>query len=151
MTAERSRSTKPLARGTYAWITVVEAYNLCIAQLAARLAEVNVPIAEHEILMNVAKHPGASQQQVAKNCFVAKSGVSMLLAKLEREGLIERCPDANDSRVRKVFLTPKGKKLAEKTARIQQDIVALMADPISDVDLKRLATLMEGVSKRLRS
>jgi DNA-binding MarR family transcriptional regulator len=141
---------KPHDRGAEAWLKVVEAYNLCVQLLGERLALVSVPVPDHEVLMTLLRNPGATQQQVAKGCFVAKSGVSMLLAKLEKEGLVKRQPDEIDARIKRTYLTAKGNKLAAKTMKIQQEIVALMANPLSDEDLNTIKQVMENVSARLK-
>jgi DNA-binding MarR family transcriptional regulator len=141
---------KPPDRGAEAWLKVVEAYNLCVQLLGERLAMVGVPVPEHEVLMTLLRNPGATQQQVANGCFVAKSGVSMLLAKLEKEGLVKREPDEIDARIKRTYLTAKGNKLAAKTMKIQQEIVALMASPVSDEDLHTIKQVMGNVSTRLK-
>jgi DNA-binding MarR family transcriptional regulator len=142
---------RPLDRGTHAWLKVVEAYNLCDQLLGQRLALVNVPVPDHEVLMTLLRNPGATQQEVAKGCFVAKSGVSMLLAKLEKTGLVRREPDEVDARIKRAYLTAKGEKIAAKTMKIQQQIVELMAKPLSDAELNTIAQAMESVSARLKA
>jgi DNA-binding MarR family transcriptional regulator len=138
------------SRGTESWLKVVEAYNLCDQLLAARLAVLKVPVPDHEVLMTLLRNPGATQQQVAKGCFAAKSGVSMLLLKLETAGLVRRDPDQTDARIKRAFLTAKGEKLAAKCLKIQLEIVELMANPVSDADLKTIASVMQSVSTRLK-
>lgn len=147
----KNTNLPPLARGTDAWLKVVESYNLCVQLLAVRLATINVSVAEHDVLMALLHNPGATQQQVAKGCFVAKSGVSMLLAKLAASGLVRREPDAFDARIKRAYLNAKGLKTATKALKIQQAVVELMANPIADAELKNIATLMDGVSSRLRA
>jgi DNA-binding MarR family transcriptional regulator len=139
------------SRGTEAWLNVVEAYGLCDQLLTERLSKVGVPVAEHDVLMALLRNPGATQQQVAKGCFVAKSGVSMLLLKLESAGLVRREADKTDGRIKRTYLSAKGEKLAIKTLKIQQEIVELMAKPLSDNDLNHVATIMENVSARLKA
>jgi MarR family transcriptional regulator, organic hydroperoxide resistance regulator len=140
-----------LARGTDAWLKVIESYNLCIQLLGRRLEKANISVSEHDVLMALLHNPGATQQQVAKACFVAKSGVSMLLAKFEVSGLVRRVPDESDARIKRAYLTAKGEKIALKSLSIQQEIVDLMAKMVSDGDLKTIATVMQSVSTRLRA
>jgi DNA-binding MarR family transcriptional regulator len=140
-----------LTRGSYAWISVVQSYHLCTSLLAQRLSELNVPLPEHEILMILLRHSGATQQQIAQGCFVAKSGVSMLLAKMDSRGMVRRDPDKTDARIKRVYLTAKGQKLAAKTFKIQQEVVELMAGPLTDEELFMLTAMMTGASARLRS
>jgi DNA-binding MarR family transcriptional regulator len=153
MTIKVAKSSLPHqpARGTDAWLKVIESYNLCIQLLGKRLEKANVSVAEHDVLIALLHNPGATQQQIAKACFVAKSGVSMLLAKLEVSGLVRREADESDARIKRAYLTAKGEKTALKTFSIQQEIVDLMAKPVSDSDLKTIATVMESVSTRLRA
>jgi DNA-binding MarR family transcriptional regulator len=129
---------------------VVEAYNLCDRVLCARLAPLNVTIPEHEVLINLLRRPGATQQDIAKGCFVAKSGVSMLLARLEKNHLVRREEDDKDARVKRAFLTVDGDRLARKGLKIQEEVVALMAHPLSESELKGLSKSMERVSQALR-
>ncbi len=139
------------ARGTDAWLKVVESYNLCIRLLDSRLTSIDISIAEHDVLMALLHKPGVTQQEVAKACFVAKSGVSMLLKSLYARGLVRRDSDQNDARIKRVYLSAKGEKIALKALKIQQEIVAIMAAPISDADLQSIAMSMAGVSTRLRA
>ncbi len=143
-------SSRPV-RGTEAWLKVIQAYNLCILLLGERLEKVHVSVAEHDVLTALLHNPGATQQQIAKICFVAKSGVSMLLARLEKAGLVRREVDTVDARIKRAHLTSKGEKLAIKTLAIQQEIVDLMANPLSDSDLKTVAMLMDDVCVRLNA
>jgi DNA-binding MarR family transcriptional regulator len=147
----KSVRSAQLARGTDAWLNVIEGYNLCVQLLGKRLEKANVSVAEHDVLMALLHHPGATQQQIAEVCFVAKSGVSMLLAKFEISGLVRRQADESDARIRRAYLTAKGEKIALKTFAIQQEIVDLMAKQVSDSDLKTIATVMESVSTRLKA
>jgi DNA-binding MarR family transcriptional regulator len=101
--------------------------------------------------MALLRSPGATQQQITKGCFVAKSGVSMLLVKFEKGGLIRRTDDESDARIKRTFLSAKGEKLALKTLKIQQSVVELMAKTLSDTELKGVADVMESVSARLRT
>jgi DNA-binding MarR family transcriptional regulator len=156
MSAERPRrSVRPVGRvaraphGTRSWLAVVNAYNLCDAVLTARLAALGVRTGEHEVLANLATDPGITQQALASRCFVAKSGISMLLARMEEAGLVRRDPDAVDARVKRLGLTPSGAALARRTMSIQADVVGAMAAAVSDAELELVADVMQRVSAQL--
>jgi DNA-binding MarR family transcriptional regulator len=137
------------ARGMQAWIAVVRAYQLCDSVLQARLSESGVKIAQHEILINLLRAPGVTQQELATHCFVAKSGVSMLITQLESLGWVVRRADPVDARVKRVYLTAKGARLAEKTRRVQAQVVDAMAESVSDPELAMVNEVMQRVSSRL--
>jgi DNA-binding MarR family transcriptional regulator len=147
---KNSKSALPtLQRGAKAWLAVVQAYNLCNELLGLRLAKNNAPINEHEILIILLRTPGLTQQQIAQHCFATKSGVSMLLSKLEKNGLVHRDAHPTDARVKLVSLTTSGLKIAKQSMQIQKELVALMADELSDAQIELIYQSMTKICVRL--
>jgi DNA-binding MarR family transcriptional regulator len=105
------------------WLSVVRAYHLCDALMASRLAQLGVRTAEHEVLANLVRDPGISQQVLAERCFTAKSHVSALLRSLEERGLVRRDADPSDARARQLFVTRAGEALARRTLAVQAQVV----------------------------
>ena len=135
--------------GTQSWLAAVRAYNLCDAVMTARLAELGLRVGEHEVLAYLATVPGITQQALAERCFVTKSGVSMLVAQMEAQGLVVREADAGDARVKRLLLTKAGQALAGKTLKIQSEVVGAMAEGVSEAELATVADVMQRVSARL--
>jgi DNA-binding MarR family transcriptional regulator len=142
---------KPAAKAlaTHSWLSVVRAYNLCDAVLTQRLAGLGLKLAEHEVLINLLRTPGLSQQQLANRCFVAKSGVSMLVTRLQKDGLVQRNADAVDARVWLLALTPRGRALAAKAQAMQDDVVQVMARHSSPQELQGIADAMQRIGVAL--
>jgi DNA-binding MarR family transcriptional regulator len=136
-------------RGAKSWLAVIQTYNLCYELLGLRLAKNNAPVAEHEILINLLRAPGSTQQHIAQRCFATKSGISMLLSKLEGNGLVRREPDQHDARVKLVFLTPIGLQTAKQSMQVQKELVELMAGELTDPQLESIYKLMTKVCVRL--
>jgi DNA-binding MarR family transcriptional regulator len=136
---------------TRSWLSVVRAYNLCDALLARRLGALGVRTAEHEILANLKREPGLSQQTLAARCFTAKSHISGLLTDLEARGWVRREPDPADARAKRLFLTPAGARMAERTAQVQAQVVATMASAITPTELSAVQAAMIAVSARLEA
>lgn len=134
---------------TRTWLSVVRAYHLCSELIAARLAAVGVKTSEHEILVNLRRQPGMSQQALAARCFTAKSHISGLLGELESRGWISRQPDPADGRVKRLSLTVAGAQMAARTAAIQAEVVALMTEGTASEALALVAAAMAEVSHRL--
>jgi DNA-binding MarR family transcriptional regulator len=132
------------ATGT--WIAVVRTYNECTATLTHLLAPLGVSLLQHEILMNLFRSPGLTQQQLAERCFSAKSGISMIVARFVREGLIERKPSRKDQRAWSLSLTAEGQELADQVIDIQNDVVSEMAKAYSPDDLLLVKEIMEKSS-----
>lgn len=149
MPSENLESPPRNAAATQAWFAVVRAYNLCDAALNVRLARLGLRVGEHEVLANLLHAPGMTQQALARRCFVAKSGVSMLLTRMEAQGLVRRESDAQDGRIKRLFLTPDGEGLAAQTLAIQDEIVGKMMSPLSEKELGSMTELSERVAAQL--
>lgn len=139
------------SRGRKAWLAVVRAYLVCDAVLAERLAAVGVRVGEHEVLINLARTPGMTQQELAQHSFSAKSGTSMLLAHMEKQGLLNRKADASDARVKRVYLTKKGAVMAGKSIKIQAELVDGMTHTFSDEELQVIEHAMQRSSEQLEA
>jgi DNA-binding MarR family transcriptional regulator len=133
------------------WLSVVTAYHLCDALMARRLAEIGVRTPEHEILANLRRDPGITQQVLASRCFSAKSHISALLTLLEGRGWVRREPDPADARAKRLFLQPQGEHIAALTAEVQAAVVAAMAQGETVATLDELAEAMQRVGARLKT
>jgi DNA-binding MarR family transcriptional regulator len=134
---------------TRSWLSVVRAYNLCDALMTRRLGALGVRTAEHEILANLQREPGLSQQTLAARCFTAKSHISGLLTDLEARGWVRREPDPADARAKRLFLAPAGARMAERTTQVQAQVVATMASALTASELSAVQAAMTAVSEQL--
>jgi DNA-binding MarR family transcriptional regulator len=153
VTPPRPKSTRaPLAdeATVRSWLSVVRAYNLCDALMARRFAALGVRTAEHEILANLRRDPGLSQQALAARCFTAKSSLSGVITDLEQRGWVRREPDPADARAKRLNLTAEGARVAERTARVQAEVVATMAEAITPTQLEQVHAAMAAVNERLQ-
>lgn len=159
----KSASTRPAVRRTRrtdtdidgtavrSWLSVVNAYHLCDTLLARRLAELGVRTPEHEILANLRRDPGITQQVLASRCFSAKSHISGLLTLLEGRGWLRREPDPADARAKRLYLEPLGERIAAQTAAVQAAVVAVMVEGETAATLGEVAQAMQRVSARLQA
>lgn len=67
-----------------------------------------------QILRFLAHEDGVTQIDIARDCHFAAPTISVTLKKMEREELIYRRTDKNDTRCSRVFITEKGKELERK-------------------------------------
>jgi len=134
-----------------AWLSVVRAYHLCDAVMAARLATLGVRTAEHEILANLVREPGISQQALAARCFTAKSHISALLRTMEERGWVRRDADPVDARARRLYVTRAGEAIARRTLAVQAEIVQAMTKAAPSKELAFIESTMNRVSERLEA
>jgi DNA-binding MarR family transcriptional regulator len=105
------------------WIAVARACQLMHLTLARNIAHLDVKPPHLDILINLYRREGISQQELARKLLVGRSNMSMLLPQLEKRGLVERRGDGRDKRVLRLYLTDEGKKLTEEAMRIQTALI----------------------------
>ena len=131
------------------WLSVVRTYNQCDALMAQRLAVLGVRTTEHEVLANLLREPGITQQALAARCFSAKSHISGVVTQMAARGLVRRDADPADARARSLFLTSSGEALARRTGAVQAEIVGLMALALPGEDLAHVERSMKRLSEVL--
>ncbi|MBB6178864.1 MarR family winged helix-turn-helix transcriptional regulator [Pseudorhizobium flavum] len=133
------------------WIAVARACQLMQSALARDLSPLDIKPPHLDILVNLFRFEGISQQELAHKLLVGRSNVSMTLPQLERRGLIERRGDKRDKRVLRLFLTKEGRRVTEEGMRIQTALInsILSATPIEEC--LAIGSNMERVVAALQS
>ncbi len=144
-------SPEPSAEAVRSWLSVVEAYNLCDALLARELSTIGLRNAEYEILANLLRDPGMSQQVLAQRCFTAKSHISALLSGMQERGWLRRESHPMDARAKSLYLEPQGQVMAERGKLLQSKVVKVMATAISPQQMQQIHEAMLSVNAALEA
>lgn len=108
--------------------------------LAARFSEANVDVTVEQwrALVPLAKIPGGvTQGRLCELLSQEKTGVSRLVAALEKRGLILREPSDEDRRVKHLSITSDGLELVERAVEI---VLSYQADLVKNIDPDELET-----------
>lgn len=105
------------------WIAVARACQVMGLTLARALQPLDIKPPHLDILVNLFRTPGISQQDLADKLLVGRSNLSMLLPQMERRGLLVRNGDPQDRRVLRLELTPAGTRLTEEALVIQTALI----------------------------
>ncbi len=132
------------------WIAVGRACQLMQQALTRALSGLDIKPPHLDILVNLYRFEGISQQELARKLLVGRSNMSMLLPQMEKRGLLERRPDPKDKRVLRLYLTESGRELTGRAMVIQTDLIekTLSATPIEDC--LAMADNMERLIARLQ-
>ena len=122
------------------WIAVARACQLMQQSLGRSLARLDIKPPHLDILVNLYRFEGISQQELARKLLVGRSNMSMLLPQMEKRGLIERRGDQRDKRVLRLYLTTEGRQLTEEAMTIQ---TALIDRLLSDAPLDQCRIVTE--------
>jgi DNA-binding MarR family transcriptional regulator len=133
------------ARGFDVWLEVGRT-NLKVHRLLnLMLGEVDLSLAQHEILLNIRRDSGLTQKELSDQLLVVKSNVTALIKKLEARGLVLRKSDPDDSRIKRLSLTRAGDKLVQQSFALQNQVVKAMVSVMSDAELRQMADVMARV------
>lgn len=105
------------------WVAVARACHALERELAARLAPVGLKPAQLDVLMNLYRHPGMSQHDLARRLLVGRSNITMLLPQLEKRGLLRRQGDEKDRRILRLALTEAGVELLMQALEIHMALI----------------------------
>ncbi|MBP1846050.1 DNA-binding MarR family transcriptional regulator [Rhizobium petrolearium] len=126
------------------WVAVARACQLMQSVLTRELASLDIKPPHLDILVNLYRFEGISQQELARKLLVGRSNMSMTLPQMEKRGLIERRGDAKDKRVLRLYLTPEGRNVAEEAMAIQ---TALIERSLSTTPIEQCHAMAESMEK----
>ncbi len=102
-----------------AWRAFLEAHALTVDNLARELREIeDLPLAWYDVLVQLQESPDGRlrMQELAEAVLLSKSGVTRLVDRMERAGLVERARCTDDRRGTFASLTPVGRQRLRETA-----------------------------------
>ena len=89
---------------------------------------------------------GLSQDELSRRMRVDKSYTARALAKLEKAGMVERRPDPEEHRIKRVFL---GKKALDNRLNFFNIVQAWHKTLVKDIDGDDLDTVRNGMDKMI--
>ena len=128
-----------------AWRAFLRAHATVVRRLESELvAEHDLPLASYDVLVQLSEAPERRLRmtELAERVLLSRSGLTRLVDRLEREGLVERQSCATDARGTLAVLTPQG--LARLRAAWPTHLrgVAAHVDRLSTEEVRTLAALL---------
>ena len=150
----KTAQTTTLRRGPElkAWVSFLHAHAAVCGQLNAQLERVHgLTINDYEVLLHLAQAPDRMLRRVdlAERVLLTPSGITRLLAGLERAGFVERASCPTDGRVSYAVLTEAGLAKLQAASRTHlTDIRSVFGEPFSEAELETLAELLARLRAR---
>ncbi|MHB1559051.1 MAG: MarR family winged helix-turn-helix transcriptional regulator [Isosphaeraceae bacterium] len=110
--------------------------------LSGELAAHGLTLAQFDVLMTLCHGEGITQQELAEWLLVTKANVVGLIDRVEAAGWVERRADPEDRRVKRLYLTDAGRKLARKAQPGQHALVRRIFGQLSEAELRRLHSML---------
>jgi DNA-binding MarR family transcriptional regulator len=131
------------------WVSVAKVHALVEKAMSAGLAPLELRLPHYDILANVYRYPGLTQQELADRMLVGRSNLSMLLPELERRGLVDRTADAGDRRLRRLSLTPAGAELTRRALAVHVALIEDMMRVLSAEECEALGDAMRRIGRHM--
>lgn len=121
----RRVATKPHLKINFLVRDVARMYRTLFDQ---KVKELGITRAQWSALATLSRHEceGTIQSDLARELEVGKVTIGGLIDRLETSGIVERRADAQDRRIRRVFVTQKGYDVIEQMQSIGEDLTALI-------------------------
>jgi len=104
-----------------AWRAVMETHGRILSVLEGELvAATGIDLQCYDVLLHLSEagEPGLRMRELAEAVVISKSGLTSLVDRMARRGLVERIPDPSDRRAVLVALTPEGRSRYREAARV---------------------------------
>lgn len=109
---------------------------------ARRLPDTGVDPYNYFYLIHICRHPGLSQDALARALYVNKSSVTRHLSHLEQAGFLTRTPDPEDRRALLLYPTEKAQKLLPCLREIGKDWKNALTAGFTTEETEQFETLL---------
>ncbi|MGA8206466.1 MAG: MarR family transcriptional regulator [Candidatus Dormiibacterota bacterium] len=130
-----------------AWKSFLRAHAVITRALERQLLETHrLPLAEYDVLvqLNEAEGRALRMSQLADRVLLSRSGLTRLVERLERNGLVERSNCSSDARGSFAVLTELGvQRLREAAPAHLESVRALFAEPLTTEQVDSLREALQ--------
>jgi DNA-binding MarR family transcriptional regulator len=145
-----------LGRGYETWTLLLETHATLVETLERELDEIGgLPLSWYDVLaqLSIAPEQGLRMNELADSVLLSKSGVTRLVDRMVRAGLLKRTACATDRRVVYPALTDKGRKLYEKASPIirrgvEEHFIGRLTDAEAKAMKSALAKVLSALEER---
>jgi DNA-binding MarR family transcriptional regulator len=126
------------------WLLIHQSHRLLERNEKAVLRKVGLTPRKHAVLLALNKLPGTPKViDVAVWLDRNANGISMLVDRMEKDGIINRTRDTEDRRVARLTITKKGAECYEKANELLRQLCQDIFKEFSEEELTTLSKIME--------
>ena len=105
-----------------------------------------ITVAQTAVLIIAASGPNVTQRDVARALRLNESAVTAMVSRLLKLGLLERTPNASDSRAWRLSLTPSGEAALRASRKSFASINARIESKLSELEIEQLAGVLDRIA-----
>jgi len=146
-----SPAADPAADPLRIWFRFIRLHRRAVTAIASELKALGLSIPQFDLLSTLTEQEGLSQQELAERLYVTKGNVSGLLDRMVEADLVERRSIPGDRRSNALYLTRKGRELAEKGIAAQRAYVQRTLGTLPHQDLADLERIVLAWREQARA
>lgn len=135
--------------GVLAWLHLLRVQHQIQKSEITHLAKFNLTLPQFDVLAQLNREEGITQQTLADRLLVTKGNVCGLMERMLEQGLVERRQDPHDGRAYMLHLTPKGKQLIETVMPAHTQLIASQMNALDSEKQKQLLDLLSELDRAL--
>jgi DNA-binding MarR family transcriptional regulator len=114
-----------------------------------RVEPLGLTRAQWRVLARLSRNEGCSQTELATVLEIEKPTLGRLIDRLEAKGWVERQPDDNDARAKRLFLTPRAHPVLDEMFALADDVLDAAIAGLVPREAKRLHQSLLHVKSNL--
>ena len=118
---------------------------LCFNGLYAQIAPLGLAPAQFMTLLELWREDGLTQRDLVERLDVEQATMANTIARMERDGLVERRPHPEDRRARSIHITEKAKSLEAEATKAASRVNESMLSSLSDDDRRKFIRIMQQI------
>ena len=118
-------------------------------RLMQGLEETGLSTGQPKVLAYLKSHEGQSQKDIARACLLEPGSLTVLLKRMEAQGLIERRLGEGDRKTRRIYLTEAGRTLAGRAVECFYEVESLAFEGVSEEEIAVFSRVCEKMLDNL--
>jgi|KBSMisStandDraft_5_1062788.scaffolds.fasta_scaffold435115_2 MarR family transcriptional regulator, transcriptional regulator for hemolysin len=135
----------------YIGVVISDVARLLRTEFDRRVRRLGITRAQWLVLTRLHRRPGASHSELAEMMEVEKATAGRMIDRLVANGWVERRTQADDRRVKRVYLTREAERVHKRIWRVAEDTVNAALADLTSPESRQLMSLLQRIKKTLVS
>lgn len=123
-------------------------FRLTMTHLRTEMKKIGIGAGDYTFLIIPFFRPGLSQDEISRLVHMDKSYTARAVARLEKMGLLERRPDPDQYRIKRVFLTQRCLDMEDEIFGVLKGWHNIL---VKDIDSRELKIIRDGLDKMMEN
>jgi DNA-binding MarR family transcriptional regulator len=138
----------PPSDAVRAYLRLHYASAIIIKKVDQHLARWGLSVARYSVLRLLLNKEAMTLSELSRSHVCVAGNMTMLIGRLERDGLVKRIADARDRRVTRVALTAKGRRITAQAVEPHRAFLEDLMAPLGPDQVRALAKSIDTLAER---